>query len=360
MTMSRIVAVILVLVAVGWIGSGVLGRDHPTTDGRLGQQRVDEKPRFKVAVLPVVVEQHARSIVISGRTEADRRATAIARAAGIIVDLRVRRGSVVKTGDIIAVLSDEAREAMVEQAKARLDQRRAELTARMQLIEKGNMPSINRSQLEAEMKGAEALLAQAEAERRKGEVLAPVSGVVNDVPTELGQAMQANATVAEVIALDPMLAVVEVSERQLGGVKLREQAAVKLVTGETATGRVRFVSRKASPQTRTYRVEVRIDNPDATIPDGVTCEVTLPLAPIAAARVPRSALSFSAEGKLGIRTVGEGGRVAFLPIAIVEDGPQFIWISGVGDGAKVIVQGQEFVKEGELVEAVAATQAAAN
>jgi multidrug efflux system membrane fusion protein len=360
MTMSRIFAVILVLVAVGWIGSGVLGRDHPTTDGRVGQQRVDEKPRFKVAVLPVAVEQHARSIVISGRTEADRRATAIARAAGIIVDLRVRRGSVVKTGDIIAVLSDEAREAMVEQAKARLDQRRAELTARMQLIEKGNMPSINRSQLEAEMKGAEALLAQAEAERRKGEVLAPVSGVVNDVPTELGQAMQANATVAEVIALDPMLAVVEVSERQLGGVKLREQAAVKLVTGETATGRVRFVSRKASPQTRTYRVEVRIDNPNATIPDGVTCEVTLPLAPIAAARVPRSALSFSAEGKLGVRTVEEGGRVAFLPIAMVEDGPQFIWVSGVSDGAKVIVQGQEFVKEGERVEAVAATQAAAN
>jgi multidrug efflux system membrane fusion protein len=352
MTLSRIAAAILVLVAAVWIGSGVLGRDRPEPGAQQAQPVAVEKTRFKVAVLPVTVEQHARNIVISGRTEADRRATAIARAAGIIVDLRVRRGNVVKTGDVIAVLSDEAREAMVDQAKARLDQRRAELTARLQLIEKGNMPAINRSQLEAEMKAAEALLAQAEAERRKGEVLAPVSGVVNDVPTELGQAMQANATVAEVIALDPMLAVVEVSERQLGGVKLREHANVKLVTGETAVGRVRFVSRKASPQTRTYRVEVRIDNPEATIPDGVTCEVSLPLAAVAAARLPRSALSFSAEGKLGVRTVDGDGRVAFVPVAVMEDGPQVIWVAGVEDGAKVIVQGQEFVKEGELVEAV--------
>jgi membrane fusion protein, multidrug efflux system len=36
----------------------------------------------------------------------------------------------------------------------------------------------------------------------------------------------------------------------------------------------------------------------------------------------------------------------------MEDGPQVIWVAGVEDGAKVIVQGQEFVKEGELVEAV--------
>ena len=57
--------------------------------GRRGAAAAAEKPRFKVAVLPVdgraTCTPHHR---LSGRTEADRRATAIARAAGIIVDLQ--------------------------------------------------------------------------------------------------------------------------------------------------------------------------------------------------------------------------------------------------------------------------------
>ena len=136
------------------------------------------------------------------------------------------------------------------------------------------------------------------------------------------------------------------------GVKVGERAEVRLVTREKAEGDVRFVSRKASAQTRTYRVEINIDNPNGAIPDGVTCEVDLLLAPVPAARVPRSALTFSSEGKLGVRTVGEGGKVAFVPVAVVEDGLDRLWVAGLTDGARVIVQGQDFVKEGETVEAV--------
>src|SRR5438105_2131426 len=125
MTISRIVALLLALAAVAWIGSGVLGRDSPLARTS-APSTIEQKSLFKVGVVPLHVELRARRITLSGRTEADRRATAIARAAGIIVDLKVRRGSVVKTGDVIAVLSDEAREAMVDQAAARLEQRRLE------------------------------------------------------------------------------------------------------------------------------------------------------------------------------------------------------------------------------------------
>jgi multidrug efflux system membrane fusion protein len=255
-------------------------------------------------------------------------------------------------------LSDEAREAQVAQARARLTQRRQELGARLKLIEQGNMAALQRPQLEAELKAAEAVFAQAEAERDKGQVLAPISGVVNDVPVEVGQALQSGANVAEVIALDPMLAVVEIAERQLAGVKTGEKADVRLVTGERASGMIRFVSRKASPQTRTYRVEIGIENGKGAIADGVTCEVDLLLAAVPAARVPRSALTFSSDGKLGVRVVGDGNRVAFVPVTVVEDALEQLWLGGVADGAKVIVQGQDFVKEGEVVEAVAVNSAA--
>lgn len=352
---SRVVAVALVLGGGAWIGSGVLGRDASKV-AALTPAPV-AVPSFKVAVVPAKTELHQRRVVLSGRTEADKRVWAVARASGTIMELRVRRGSLVKAGDVLAVLSDEARAAQVEQAKARLEQRKLEAKARLRLIELGSYPSINKSQLEAELRAAEAGYAQADAEQKKGEVIAPISGVVNDVPVEVGQALQvmmSGANVAEIIGLDPMLAVVEVAERQLPGVTVGGKAEVRTVTGQTTQGIVRFLSKKASQGTRTYRVDVEVANESGAIPDGVTAEVDLLLAPVPAARVPRSALTFSSGGKLGVRHVGLDGKVAFAPVSVVEDQQGELWLSGLPDGARVIVEGQDFVKEGEAVEAVPA------
>lgn len=356
---SRLVAVALVVGGAAWIGSGVLGRDAAKQNvAHVDTARVPAVvPRFKVAVVPVRTEMHQRRVVLSGRTEADKRVMAVARVSGVVLELRVRRGSVVKAGEVIAVLSDEAREAQVTQAKARLEQRKAEATARLRLIESGSYPAINKPALQAELRAAEAGLAQAEAEQKKGEITAPIAGVVNEVPVEIGQALQVmmqGANVADIIGLDPMLAVVEVAERQLAGVTVGGRAEVKLVTGERVEGRIRFVSKRASPGTRTYRVDVEVANADGRIPDGVTAEVDLLLSPVPAARVPRSALTFSSEGRLGIRHVGPDGKVAFAPVAIVEDVMQELWLSGLPDGGRVIVEGQDFVKEGETVEVLPA------
>ena len=361
MKMSRIIAALIVLTATVWIGSGVIGKNDRDGAGPGVSESVgapaEPQTLFKVGVLPVSLELHAPGIVLSGRTEADRRASAIARTAGVILDLKVRRGSVVKAGQVLATLSDEARKAQMEQAKARLEQRQIELRARLKLIEQGVYPAINQPQLEAELRTAEAGVAQAKAETEKGSVLAPVSGMVNTVPVQTGQALQVGAVVAEIVSLDPMLAVVEVSERQLGGLKVGDHAEVRLVTGDQAGGVIRFVSRSASPQTRTYRVDIEIPNASGAIADGITCSVILRLAPTMAARLPRSVLIFSDAGRLAVRMVDAEGKVAAVPVAIIEDALEQVWLSGIPDGARVIVQGQDFVKDGERVEPILTTAA---
>jgi multidrug efflux system membrane fusion protein len=136
-------------------------------------------------------------------------------------------------------------------------------------------------------------------------------------------------------------------------------AEVRLVSGEARKGRIRYVSKSAAQATRTYRVEVELPNADHTIPDGITAEVSIPLAPTPATRVPRSALIFSSVGDLGVRTVDAQGKVGFVPTTIVEDDQGVMWLAGVPDGTHVIVQGQDFVREGMRVEAVTATEQSA-
>jgi multidrug efflux system membrane fusion protein len=352
MLWSRITAILLVVIAVAWIASGQSGKKEAAPQTNATTQ-TETKP-FAVSVVSAVVEPRSRKLTLSGRTEADVRTMAVARTSGTVTALNVRRGSTVQAGDVIAVLSDEARESNVAQAQARLEQRQKEYDAKRLLVESGNLAKLNLAQFEADLKGAQAQLAQAEAERDRGMVRAPVAGIINEVPANLGQSLQPGAPVAEVMSLDPMLAVVEISERKLSGVKVGDRADVRFIDGQEVKGAVRFISNRASPQTRTYRIDVSLANPNGAIADGVTTEVTLYLAPVDATKVARSALTFSAEGKLGVRVVGDDQKVAFVPVGLVEDQTDYLFVSGLSAGAKIIVQGQDFVKEGQTVEPVAA------
>ncbi len=362
MRVARLTAFGLVAAAALWIASGHFlpreGGEH-----RAAARVVRSEPKlFRVAVERTSLVPHRRNLAISGRTEADRHVAITARGSGVLTDLRVKRGTAVKQGDIVAILSDEAREAQVMQAQAMVTQKRTELEAKRGLIQNGTLPRLQLVDLEAQLKSAEAALASAEAERDRGIVRAPWSGVIQDIAVEVGQAAFsfAGRELAVLVALDPMLAVAEVAERKLAGIKVGEPAEVRLVTGESATGRIRFVSKTASQTTRTYRVEIELPNADGRIPDGITAEVIVPQSAVMATRVPRSALTFSSNGVLGVRTVRGDGTVEFVPITIVEDEQAMMWVAGVADGTRVIVQGQDFVREGQSVEAVGAHELTAD
>src|SRR5690349_10867662 len=245
---ARITAIGLVVGAAAWIASGHL-LPHDSAESRAAiQPEAKQQQLFRVSVIDATVEPRTRNLVLSGRTEADRMMMVTARVDGVISDLKVRRGSIVKEGDVIAVLSDEAREARVLQAKAMLLQRRTELAAKMKLVEQGTMPRLEAVNLETQFKAAEAGLAAAEAERERSVIRAPWAGIITDVPVEGGQAVlqMMGKDIAQIVSIDPMLAVVEVAERNLSGVHVGDTGEIRLVTGAKAAGKVRFISKSAS------------------------------------------------------------------------------------------------------------------
>src|SRR5690242_5104822 len=272
MKASRIAAVGVVAAAALWIASGHF-LPHETAESR-ASVRSDggEKKLFRVSVMEAKVVDHSRKLVLAGRTEADRRVVVTARSGGVLTEIRARRGARVKQGDIIAVLSDDARKAQVAQASSLVIQRRTELDAKRKLIVSGAVPKLELVNLEAQLAAAEATLAAAEAELERGFVRAPFGGIVQDITVEVGGSSlpMMGREIGTIVALDPMLAVVEVSERRLGGLNVDDRADVTLVTGERLIGKIRYVAKTATSNTRTYRVEVEVPNPDGAVPDGIT------------------------------------------------------------------------------------------
>ena len=55
----------------------------------------------------------------------------------------------------------------------------------------------------------------------------------------------------------------------MGKLEIGQEAEVELVAGGTATGRIRYIAPAADSSTRTFRVEIVIDNKDGAIRDGI-------------------------------------------------------------------------------------------
>src|SRR3972149_6706061 len=108
MNASRITALGLVAAAALWIASGhFLPHETPESRASVRPRETAEK-LFRVSVIETSVVPHSRKLLLSGRTEADRKVMAVARTGGVLTEIKVRRGSHVQKGDVIAILSDEA------------------------------------------------------------------------------------------------------------------------------------------------------------------------------------------------------------------------------------------------------------
>jgi membrane fusion protein, multidrug efflux system len=75
-----------------------------------------------------------------------------------------------------------------------------------------------------------------------------------------------------------------------------------------------------------------------------------------AVALPRSVVTLSNDGDLGIRAVGKDSKVVFYPIDLVDDTPQGLVLGGIPADASIIVAGQDLVTEGDEVKAVPADE----
>lgn len=315
-----------------------------------------EKKRHTVAVVRPPRVEHSRAIRMSGLTEADKRSVLAARSAGIIAELPISKGQTVEAGDLILRLDAEGKEAAVETARQLLSQREAEAQAAERLVQSGSLPRLQADNARSALASARSQLEAAEAELVRNEVRAPFSGLIDRVNVEIGGSVMQGTEIATILALDPIIATGEVGERDLGYVTRGDRADVRLVNGDVVEGEIRYISRDASSQTRTFQVEVAIDNEDNQIPAGMTTEMTLRARAVDSVRLPRSVVTLSHEGDLGIRAVDRENKVVFYPIDLVDDTPEGLVLAGIPADARVIVSGQDLVAEGDTVDAVEADE----
>jgi len=185
-------------------------------------------------------------------------------------------------------------------------------------------------------------------ELNRTEVKAPFSGYIEKI-VKPGNFLERGQVCATIIQLDPISFVAGVPEYDINKVRVNQNVFVELVTGQKIEGKLTFVSKSASSDTRTFSVESQIDNPEGFIKDGLTAEISIEIDSVKAHKISPSILLLNDEGKLGIRIVNEGNLANFVEIIILEDSEEGLWVTGISDNVEIIIQGQGFVEDGQEV-----------
>lgn len=200
---------------------------------------------------------------------------------GKVVERTVDLGSIVRKGDVLARLDEQdqrnqlsAAQAELASAQATLVQAEAEERRQAQLRAGGWATQAKYDSAVQARDAARAAVRAADAKRRLAEAQlgysvlhAPEDGVVSAIGGEVGQVVAAGQTIVRLADLENKDAVFTLSESAV--LRLRENMEVEVRVLDlpqlTARGKVRHVSPKSDPVTRTYLVKVGLTAP----PDGM-------------------------------------------------------------------------------------------
>jgi multidrug efflux system membrane fusion protein len=327
-------------------GEGPIDPDAPVraTDTASGDPEL-----FAVRARVFEAQERPNALIMRGRTEADASIIVSAETGGRIVDIAVREGDVVAQGDVLCRLDEATRQATVTQARASLAQTQVDLEAAQQLADNGFGAENRVPALQAAYDGAQAALEQAELDLARTVVRAPVDALVQLPVAVEGAQLAPGGLCATLLDTDPLVVTGQVSERQIASISVGMDAQAELVTGETVTGRVAFISTTADDATRTFRVDVDVPNPDGNLRVGVTAQASIALPSLTGHLLPLSTLKLDDNGTVGVSLLDEDNHVVFQPVTMLGDVREGVWVAGLPSTATVIVVGQDYVASGQQV-----------
>lgn len=356
MRSSHVIAFLLAAGVTGWIASGQFAKDAPGRESAAAQppaQEDEPAPRLmRVRIIESRAQPMARSMELLGISKVSRRTTMRAENDGTVLEVGPDKGAVVKPGTVMVRLDEEDRPVKLVQAQALLKQRQLEYDAALALSERAIRSRTKLAEAETLLSAARASLEYIRLDLKRGRTEVPYDSVVESRPVEVGDFIKRGDPVAVIADLDPIKVVVNVPEMEIAMLRLGGEAPVEFIGGTQATGKVSYISSSADPQTRTFQVELDIPNPDLTLREGLTTKVLLKTAEVQAHLLTPSALTLSADGSIGLKTVDDDNRVQFHKIKLVADRPEGMWMGGLPDSLKVIVVGQEYVRVDQQVETV--------
>lgn len=316
------------------------------------------------ALMAAVAERSElhETVHLDGVIEAVQKSTVSAQTSGTVQSLPFDVDDSVAAGDLIVQLEDSEQRSRLRQAQAGLEEAEAALADARQRFDRieavHERGLVSRQEFDQARNNLAA--ARARVERAKGavseakeqlsytRVVAPYGGILTERHVEVGESVNPGQPLLSGLSLEQLRVVVDLPQKYADLARRERQAQVTLADGRVLeTGEMTFYP-YANPQTHTFRLRMRLSEPNGSLFPGMLVKVSVPVASREALWVPASSLIQRSELR-AVFVLDEQDQPRLRQVRTgVRDSGRLEILAGLSEGERVVTNPSELVGSDRL------------
>jgi membrane fusion protein (multidrug efflux system) len=323
---------LIIMLAAGCSGNK---KDVPGTNERI----------ISVSGRVLAAESRELKKNFTGTLEGEKQAVITAKIAEAVEKVAVKEGMRVNAEDVIISLDRTGPTSNYIQAQSVFQNAEKTYQKMQYLYTEG---AVSETEFDGAKTAYEVAQANFEAARKVVEIRTPITGTVTSINVSPGEYVYPGQQVATVASIDklrmkPGVSGSDLHYFQIGG---QVRVFVESSTQLSAPGHVATVARSADPVTRTFQVEIEVDNSSQLLKPGMFARAEIVAATLKdAIIVPREAV-IEREDK-NIAFIVSGGKAVARDVILGTDFDGYIEIKeGLSQGDTLVVVGQNYLDDG--------------
>ncbi|MBS1636561.1 MAG: efflux RND transporter periplasmic adaptor subunit [Bacteroidetes bacterium] len=317
----------------------------------LDRQDTTKKKLMEVTTLALTPQIFKTYIEVQGRIDADENVALSSEMPGTITKINVKVGDEVSKGQVLAETDARATQQQLADLQTNLDLATQVYQKQKNLWDQKIGTELQYLQAKTNKESLENKMATMQEQVRMSKIISPINGTVDAVNIKIGQVVAPGLNAISVINFSNMKVKADVAESYTARVKNGNEVLILFPDmHDSLVAKVHYASRAISPMTRTFGVEVLLDNKKEYHPNMVA-KLRINDFQSAAPEIVVPVKYIQRGTKESYVYVVENGKVVKRSIKTNREYNGMVEVeSGLKEGEQLIVQGYDLVNEGDAVE----------
>jgi membrane fusion protein (multidrug efflux system) len=304
----------------------------------------------KVLVEPVELNRERLKVEAVGTSEALQSVTLFPAAVGEVVEVGFRSGDYVEADTVLLLLDQRDQALAVSLAEVRVVDAERLFNRYQRSADSGaTLPTVLDA-ARSELSAARIDLDRSRIALEDRQVTAPFAGHVGISDIDVGDRVRTDTAIATLDNRGELLVSFDLPELLVGKVNAGDQVSLTTwnMQSETVTGNVIQLGSRIDPESRTFIVRARVENPGDSLRPGMSFRVQLDLAGDPYPVMPEIAVQWGAEGSF-VWAVDDG-NARQVPVNIVQrQKGQVLVETSLSVGQLIVVEGIQRLRPGVSV-----------
>ncbi|MHA1558310.1 MAG: efflux RND transporter periplasmic adaptor subunit [Alphaproteobacteria bacterium] len=305
-----------------------------------------------VRCLHLKAEKFLPTLYLTGHIEADKNIILKAEVQGKIAEFFTKKGTLLKAEEPILRILDKDIEERYKETIAKVEHKTAEFNAAQRLKTQSFIAQNKLLEAIASLETAKANLKSKSYEKEQLIIKAPFKGIFDEKYVDVGDYVSIGTPIIRMTSTNYVKIISSINEKDRDLLSVGQKAFAYFVNKQKKyIAFISSISSTASSKTRSYEVELIIDDPSYNIENvGQTVFIEIEENVRYAHHVPSSSLILNDEGQLGIM-VNDNEIARFYHITILKDEKDYTWISIENHPLEIelISLGSAFITDGQKI-----------